>query len=52
MYTFCIAMGPTTTFATTPGCFSPTGAAITSLIGSGGLPDVARQAQFSLKLMF
>ena len=28
------------------------GAQITSLVGSGGLPDVARQAQFSLKLLF
>jgi Carboxypeptidase regulatory-like domain/TonB dependent receptor len=48
--------GPTTTFnpanpAASP-CFVPTGAAITSLIGSGGLPDVARQAQFSAKLTF
>src|ERR1019366_124754 len=42
--------GPATTFASTPGCFSPMGAAITSLAGSGGLPDVARQAQFSAKL--
>jgi len=40
--------GPTST----PSCFSPTGAAITSLVGSGGLPDVARQAQFSAKLTF
>jgi hypothetical protein len=48
--------GPTTTFnaanpAVSP-CFVPTGAAITSLVGSGGLPDVARQAQFSAKLTF
>jgi len=33
-------------------CFAPTGASITSQVGSGGLPDVARQAQFSLKLQF
>ena len=35
-----------------PGCFAPAGASITSLVGSGGLPDVARQTQFSLKLQF
>jgi hypothetical protein len=44
--------GPTSTPANSAGCFAPTGAAITTLIGSGGLPDVARQAQFSLKLVF
>jgi hypothetical protein len=33
-------------------CFAPAGATITSLVGSGGLPDVARQTQFSLKLIF
>jgi hypothetical protein len=44
--------GPTTTFSNTPACFAPIGAAITSQVGSGGLPDVARQTQFSLKLMF
>jgi len=44
--------GPTTTVTNTPTCFAPTGAAITSLVGSGGLPDVARQTQFSLKLVF
>lgn len=48
--------GPTTTFnaanPTASPCFSPTGAAITALIGSGGLPDVARQTQFSAKLTF
>jgi hypothetical protein len=48
--------GPTTTFnasnpSTSP-CFAPTGAAITSLVGSGGIPDVARQTQFSAKLTF
>jgi len=32
--------------------YSGLGAQITSLVGSGGLPDVARQTQFSLKLMF
>ena len=35
-----------------PSCYVPTGAAITSLVGSGGIPDVARQAQFSAKLTF
>jgi hypothetical protein len=44
--------GPTTTFSSTPVCFAPSGAAITSQVGSGGLPDVARQTQFSLKLQF
>jgi hypothetical protein len=48
--------GPTTLFnATNPSsspCFAPTGAAITSLVGSGGIPDVARQTQFSAKLTF
>ncbi len=44
--------GPTTTFSNTPSCFAPSGASITSLVGSGGIPDVARQAQFSLKLQF
>ncbi len=33
-------------------CFAPSGASITSQVGSGGLPDVARQTQFSLKLVF
>jgi hypothetical protein len=33
-------------------CFAPTGASITSMVGSGGLPDVARQTQFSVKLVF
>lgn len=33
-------------------CYSPTGSAITALVGSGGLPDVARQAQFSAKVTF
>jgi hypothetical protein len=32
--------------------YSQAGAQITSLVGSGGLPDVARQTQFSLKLIF
>jgi len=32
--------------------YSGLGAQITSQVGSGGLPDVARQTQFSLKLMF
>lgn len=36
----------------TVACYAPTGASITSLVGSGGLPDVARQTQFSLKLVF
>ena len=44
--------GPTTTFANTPSCFAPSGSTITSLVGSGGIPDVARQTQFSLKLQF
>jgi hypothetical protein len=48
--------GPSTTFnpanPTASPCFVPTGAAITSLVGSGGLPDVARQAQFSAKVTF
>ncbi len=44
--------GPTSTPTNSPSCFSPTGAAITSLVGSGGLPDVARQTQFSAKLTF
>ncbi len=44
--------GPTTTFSNTPACFAPSGAAITSQVGSGGLPDVARQTQFSLKVIF
>ncbi len=38
-------VGPTTSY-------SAEGAQITSQVGSGGLPDVARQTQFSLKLMF
>ena len=33
-------------------CFAAEGAAITSLVGSGGLPDVARQTQFSAKVTF
>jgi Carboxypeptidase regulatory-like domain len=44
--------GPTTTYSPTSTCYVPTGAAITSLVGSGGIPDVARQAQFSAKLTF
>jgi hypothetical protein len=32
--------------------YSAQGAQITSQVGSGGLPDVARQTQFSLKLIF
>jgi hypothetical protein len=44
--------GPTTTYSATSPCYVPTGAAITSLVGSGGIPDVARQAQFSAKLTF
>jgi hypothetical protein len=43
--------GPTSTPSNST-CFAPSGSAITSLVGSGGLPDVARQTQFSLKLMF
>jgi TonB dependent receptor len=44
--------GPTSTPTNSPGCFAPAGASITSLVGSGGLPDVARQTQFSVKLSF
>ena len=44
--------GPTSTPSNNPVCFAPSGASITSLVGSGGLPDVARQTQFSLKLLF
>ncbi len=56
--------GPTSSFTAAPlvvngvtlngnsACYSPTGSAITSLVGSGGLPDVARQTQFSAKLTF
>ncbi|MGD0133683.1 MAG: TonB-dependent receptor [Bryobacteraceae bacterium] len=44
--------GPTSTYSPTSPCFVPTGAAITSLVGSGGIPDVARQTQFSVKLQF
>ncbi len=44
--------GPTSTPTNSPSCFAPSGASITSLVGSGGLPDVARQAQFSAKLVF
>ena len=44
--------GPTTTYSPTSPCFVATGAAITALVGSGGIPDVARQTQFSLKLVF
>jgi hypothetical protein len=44
--------GPTTIYSPTSPCYVPTGAAITSLVGSGGIPDVARQAQFSAKLTF
>jgi hypothetical protein len=44
--------GPTSTPTNSPSCFAPTGAAITSLVGSGGIPDVARQTQFSAKLTF
>lgn len=32
--------------------YAPAGASITSLVGSGGLPDVARQTQFSAKVTF
>ena len=32
--------------------YSALGAQITGLVGSGGLPGVARQTQFSLKLVF
>jgi hypothetical protein len=41
-----ITQGPAAT------SYNPAGAQITSLIGSGGIPDVARQTQFSLKLLF
>ena len=41
-----ITQGPAAT------SYNPVGAQITSLIGSGGLPGVARQTQFSLKLLF
>jgi Carboxypeptidase regulatory-like domain/TonB dependent receptor len=44
--------GPTSTPTNSPSCFAPAGASITSLIGSGGIPDVARQTQFSAKLTF
>jgi Carboxypeptidase regulatory-like domain/TonB dependent receptor len=56
--------GPTSNIAAAPvvvngvtvngnsSCYNPTGSAITSLVGSGGLPDVARQAQFSAKVTF
>lgn len=44
--------GPTSTPANSPACFVSTGAAITTLVGSGGIPDVARQTQFSAKLTF
>jgi hypothetical protein len=44
--------GPTSTPTNSPACFAPAGASITSLVGSGGLPDVARQTQFSVKLSF
>jgi hypothetical protein len=48
--------GPTTTYgsaaATAGNCYNPGAAAIVSEVGSGGIPDVARQTQFSLKLMF
>jgi hypothetical protein len=44
--------GPTSTPTNSPACFNPSAAAIVSLVGSGGLPDVARQTQFSLKLSF
>ncbi len=32
--------------------YDASGAQITGLVGSGGLPGVARQTQFSLKLVF
>jgi hypothetical protein len=44
--------GPTSTPGNSPSCYNPSAAAIVSLVGSGGLPDVARQTQFSLKLVF
>ncbi len=44
--------GPTSTFSTSSPCFVATGAAITTTVGSGGLPDVARQTQFSAKVTF
>jgi hypothetical protein len=44
--------GPTSTPTNSASCFNPVGAQITSLIGSGGIPDVARQTQFSAKLVF
>jgi hypothetical protein len=51
--------GPASSFSAAPtavngnsSCYAPYGAAITTLVGSGGLPDVARQTQFSLKLSF
>ncbi|MBV9770615.1 MAG: TonB-dependent receptor [Bryobacterales bacterium] len=44
--------GPTSTPTNSPSCYAPTGAAITSLVGSGGIPDVARQTQFSAKFTF
>jgi hypothetical protein len=48
--------GPSTPYgsalAIAGSCYNPSAAAITSLVGSGGIPDVARQTQFSLKLQF
>jgi hypothetical protein len=44
--------GPTSTPTNSPSCFTPSSAAIVSEVGSGGIPDVARQTQFSLKLQF
>jgi hypothetical protein len=32
--------------------YGPAGAQITALVGSGGIAGVARQTQFSLKLLF
>jgi len=44
--------GPTSYYSTAPSCFVQQGSAITSTVGSGGLPDVARQTQFSAKITF
>ncbi len=44
--------GPTSNPTNSASRFAPTVTSITSQVGSGGLPDVARQTQFSLKLLF
>jgi hypothetical protein len=46
------ASGAVTSPTNSASCYSPLGASITSLVGSGGLPDVARQTQFSAKFTF